>query len=129
MMIHELNHVALHVIDVEASARFYAAALLLESLPRPAFDFPGAWFRLGRLQELHLIGDRNAAVQSHHRGTHIALAVDDLSEWDAHLDSVGVRRLPRKTRPDGVQQTFIIDLDGHWIELCQRPVDANHSHC
>jgi lactoylglutathione lyase len=119
MHIRELNHIALHVVDVETSKRFYASVLQLEPLPRPAFDFPGAWFRLGKSQELHLIGDRTLSVHSHHRGTHIALAVDDLDAWDAHLDSIRIERVPRRTRPDGVQQTFIIDPDGHWIELCQ----------
>ena len=127
MLIRELNHVALHVCDVQASAAFYAAALQLPPLPRPAFDFPGAWFRLGRTQELHLIGDRNGEVQSHHRGTHIALEVDDLDAWDKHLDSLAVHRTPRKTRPDGAQQTFIVDPDGHWVELCQLTTDA-HTH-
>jgi len=124
MHICEINHAALHVSDVAASSRFYAVALRLEPLPRPAFDFPGAWFRLGTAQQLHLIGDRSEAVQSHHRGTHIALAVDDLAAWDSHLDANGVHRMPRKTRPDGVQQTFIIDPDGHWIELCQTSSDT-----
>jgi lactoylglutathione lyase len=119
MNIRELNHIALHVADVDVSSQFYATTLMLEQLPRPAFDFPGQWFRLGATQELHLIGDRSEDVRSHHRGTHIALAVDDLDAWDAHLDKHGVTRVPRKTRPDGVQQTFIIDPDGHWIELCQ----------
>ncbi len=121
MLIRELNHIALHVVDVDASSQFYTKTLLLEKLPRPAFDFPGAWFRLGTTQELHLIGDRDAAVHSHHRGTHIALAVDDLDAWDAHLSSIGADRLPRRTRPDGAQQTFIVDPDGHWVELCQVP--------
>jgi lactoylglutathione lyase len=119
MLIRELNHIALHVADVAASVAFYKATLLLEPLPRPAFDFPGAWFRLGKTQELHLIGDRHEAVRSHHRGTHIALEVDNLDAWDEHLDLIGVQRLPRRTRPDGAQQTFIIDPDGHWVELCQ----------
>ena len=94
MQIRELNHVAFHVADVEASSRFYASVLMLTSLPRPAFDFPGAWFRLGISQELHLIGDRNEAVRSHHRGTHIALAVDNLDAWDAHLDTLAVPSSP-----------------------------------
>ena len=119
MHIRELNHIAFHVSDVEASSRFYATVLLLAPLPRPAFDFPGAWFRLGSSQELHLIGDRSEAVRSHHRGTHVALEVDDLDAWDAHFDKLGAQRMPRRTRPDGVQQTFIIDPDGHWVELCQ----------
>jgi lactoylglutathione lyase len=127
MLIRELNHIAFHVADVEASIRFYRTALQLEPLPRPAFDFPGAWFRLGKSQELHLIGDREEAVRSHHRGTHVAFEVDDLDAWDAHLDSQNVKRMPRRTRPDGAQQTFIIDPDGHWVELCQ--IDGATTNC
>ncbi|MGV3485478.1 MAG: VOC family protein [Planctomycetaceae bacterium] len=127
MLIRELNHVALHVADVAVSSHFYSTALQLPQLPRPAFDFPGAWFRLGQTQELHLIGDRNAAVQSHSRGTHIALEVDDLDAWDAHLDSLDVARMPRRTRPDNAQQTFLVDPDGHWIELCQLAAPRAHS--
>ena len=54
----QLNHVALHVADVDKSCAFYRDVLQLEPMPRPNFDFPGAWFRLGADQELHLIGDR-----------------------------------------------------------------------
>ena len=56
MKVLELNHVAIHVADVERSAAFYREVLRLEPLPRPAFDYPGAWFRLGARQELHLLG-------------------------------------------------------------------------
>ena len=117
----QLNHVALHVADVEASVAFYRDVLKLPPLDRPAFDFPGAWFLLGVDQELHLIGDRDAPVQSHHRGGHFALIVDDLDQWEAHLDLMAANRLARKTRPDGALQTFVQDPDGHWIELCVPP--------
>lgn len=113
-----LNHVALHVADVPRSIAFYQEVLRLPLMDRPAFDFAGAWFRVGTDQELHLIGDRDAAVHSHHRGTHLAIEVDDLDAWEAHLDAVGAERLPRKIRPDGAHQVFLIDPDGHWIELC-----------
>lgn len=117
MIIRELDHVALHVADVDVSRRFYREALLLEEMQRPAFDFPGAWFRLGPRHELHLIGDRSEPVQSGYRGTHVAVAVDDLDAWEKHLDQVGVNRMQRRTRPDGLLQTFLEDPDGHWIEL------------
>ncbi|MEM8668212.1 MAG: VOC family protein [Planctomycetota bacterium] len=117
----QLNHVALHVANVEASVTFYRDVLCLPTLERPAFDFPGAWFQLGVDQELHLIGDRELPVHSHHRGGHFALVVDDLDAWEAHLDSHGANRLERKTRPDGASQTFVKDPDGHWIELCILP--------
>jgi len=57
-------------------------------LPRPAFDFPGAWFRLGAVQELHLIGRRGpvAVTDGNH---HFALRVDDLAAWEKHLRAAG----------------------------------------
>ena len=121
MTIRELNHVAIHVGDVEKSCLFYRDVLRLEPVPRPAFTFPGAWFRLGVNQELHLIGDRLEPVVSHHRGNHFALRVDDLEAWERHLDSAGVERLPRKRRPDGAWQVFVGDPDGHVIELFTPP--------
>lgn len=117
MKVHQLNHVALHVADVDVSVAFYRDVLSLPVMDRPDFDFPGAWFRLGIDQELHLIGDRDQPVHSHHRGGHFALVVENLDQWETHLDQHGAQRLQRKTRPDGAEQTFVKDPDGHWVEL------------
>jgi len=121
MKILELNHVAIHVSDVEKSCEFYRSVLRLEPIPRPAFTFPGAWFRLGENQELHLIGDRTEPVFSHNRGNHFALQVDDLEVWERHFDSLKMEHLPRKRRPDGSSQLFLRDPDGHVIELFLPP--------
>ncbi len=118
MKVVELNHVALHVSDVARSVEFYRDAMGFPEMDRPAFDFPGAWFRIGTTQELHLIGDRVAPVDSHHRGGHFAIQVESLDDWEQHLDEHGAERLARKVRPDGALQTFVKDPDGNWIELC-----------
>jgi len=123
MNIQELNHVALHVKDVETSCKFYRDILQFEPIPRPAFTFPGAWFRLGVRQELHLIGDRAQPVHSHHRGTHFALKTDDLDAWENHFKKIGFTYMPRKQRPDGAWQVFLNDPDGHVIELSLIPWD------
>lgn len=117
----QLNHVALHVEDVERSCRFYEDVMLLERLPRPAFSFPGAWFRLGADQELHLIGDRHQPVYSHNRGNHFALLVDDIDAWQRHLAERSATFAPKKVRPDGAFQVFVTDPDGHFVELCTKP--------
>ncbi|MDH3583631.1 MAG: VOC family protein [Phycisphaerae bacterium] len=117
MQISELNHVALHVADVETSVAFYRDVMGLKQLPRPAFDFPGAWFALGT-QELHLIGGRNQAVHSHNRGTHFALQVRSIREAETQLQAAGAEYRPAKKRPDGAWQVFLADPDGHVIELC-----------
>lgn len=118
----QLNHVAIHVADVPTSSRFYQEVLLLEEIPRPAFDFPGAWFRLGIDQELHLIGGRTQPVASHNRGTHYALQVDDLDAWERYFREKRISTT-RKVRPDGVLQMYVSDPDGYVVELFQVPGD------
>ena len=117
MKIHELNHVAIYVADVERSCAFYRDVLRLEMMSRPAFDFPGAWFRLGMNQELHLIGRVLGAVPPVNTNNHFALRVDDIAAWEKHLQQAGAEFRPKKQRPDGAWQIFLRDPDGHFIEL------------
>ena len=120
MNITQLNHVAIHVRDLERSVDFYRLVLGLAPMERPAFEFPGAWFRLGLDQELHLIcrsGDDEVAAPPRER--HYALAVDDIEAAAADLRRAGVDFQPPKRRPDGAIQIFLRDPDGHVIELCQ----------
>jgi len=121
MTVHELNHVALYISDLKRSTDFYSIVLRLESIPRPAFNFPGAWFRLGKNQELHLIGNRGEGYPELNRNNHFALKVDDLDAWEQHLRDVHAEFAPRKPRPDGAWQVFLQDPDGHMIELFTPP--------
>ena len=122
MKTNQLNHVALHVEDVAKSCEFYEGLLQLEPIPRPAFKFPGAWFRLGADQELHLIGERpNPVVGAHSRGNHWAMTVDDIGQWEEYFQKKGVEYTPRRTRPDGAFQIYVHDPDGHCLELCTPP--------
>src|SRR5918995_1074881 len=54
IVIASLHHVAVVVTDLAAARGFYGGVLGLRELPRPAFDFAGAWYALGDRQ-LHLI--------------------------------------------------------------------------
>jgi len=118
--IHELNHVALHVSDLQASIQFYGQVLGLPQIKRPAFDFEGAWFALGS-QELHLISDPDLdpARRRHH---HFALLVDDAYAAKAELAARGVTGLEGPSpRPDGPMQLFFHDPDGYRIEMYHLP--------
>ncbi|MGH7214289.1 MAG: VOC family protein [Tepidisphaeraceae bacterium] len=124
--ISQLNHVALHVSDLDAAVRFYTDVLGLGPLPRPAFDFPGAWFRIAPAaagspaQELHLIGRK---PENNHppRERHFAMLIeDDALQVADELRGKGVNFTGPQRRPDGALQIFLRDPDGHLIELCTR---------
>lgn len=118
----DLNHIALHVSNLEESNKFYGELLGLEKIKRPDFDFPGEWYRLGSTQELHLIAGRNDEVNSSKRGNHFALGVKDMDLAESFLEERGVPFTPRQTRPDGAFQIYCEDPDGYWIEFCQNLV-------
>ena len=119
MKTEDLNHIALHVSNLESSKKFYGDLLGLEKIKRPNFDFPGEWYRLGNSQELHLIAGRIDKVNSSTRGNHFALGVKSMDDTEKFLKERGLNHTPRQTRPDGAYQIYCEDPDGYWIEFCQ----------
>jgi len=120
MKITQLNHVAIHVADLDRSVQFYRDILKLEPMHRPDFGFPGAWFRIGGppdFQELHLIG-RQVEKLTPPRERHFAFMIDDSQAWADALRNQGISFTGPKARPDGALQIFLRDPDDHVIELC-----------
>src|SRR6185295_1123345 len=85
----QLDHVALHVRDLEASVRFFRDVLALPLIPRPAFPFAGAWFGIGETQQLHLIAAHGDDLDSAADSIHFALRVEDLDQAAAYLAERG----------------------------------------
>jgi len=121
MKVAHLNHVAIHVADLERSRRFYSEVLSLEPMARPAFPFPGAWFRIGKDQELHLIAREAPADARPPSDRHFALLVESIADAEKRLRAHRVEFTGPKQRPDGAMQIFLRDPDGHVIELCTAP--------
>ncbi|WP_026463134.1 VOC family protein [Adhaeribacter aquaticus] len=119
MQILNLDHVALLVKNIAASCKFYEDVLTLKSIPRPAFDFPGAWFQIGATQQLHLIGRQEAQEFVPLRSNHFAMQVASIKEAEQHLLAKNATFTGPKTRPDGAWQIFIQDPDGHYVELTE----------
>lgn len=118
MEIVSLEHAALNVSDLEASKKFYGVGLGLKEVPRPDFDFAGAWYALGESQQLHLIEEKSLVPTSNRRNHHFALRVRDIEAVEAQLKANGIKiAMGPHVRPDLVAQIFVSDPDGYIIEL------------
>ena len=118
LLVLELNHVALHVNDLDTSIEFYKNKLNFPTIARPDFDFRGAWFALGN-QQLHLIEGHKVPADSHSRGNHFAVRVKSIKEAEKFLANQAVYYNGPKRRPDGAFQIFVVDPDGYHIEFCE----------
>jgi len=119
LIIQRLDHAAIPVTDLARSVAFYRDVLLLTEMDRPDFGFPGAWFRLGDDQELHLIARGNWLGGESPKERHLSLRVEDIESAREHLARAGWPFDLPKRRPDDAWQIFLDDPDGHTIELCQ----------
>ncbi len=123
--VRSIDHVTLVVSDLEQSREFYASLLGMAEKPRPDFGFPGLWFEAGNTQ-IHLNVESTEAgtagltynAEKITRALHVAFQVDDAHAAADQLRSSGVEIIagPRN-RPDGAVQLYILDPDGHQIEI------------
>jgi catechol 2,3-dioxygenase-like lactoylglutathione lyase family enzyme len=116
-----INHVVLHVADVERSKRFYIEVLGFEDRGVSAgLSMKASFLRCGS-QGLDLFevssGDAHGGEEMNHMALCVATA--DLDEIVAELSKIGVEtseRTPRNT-------VFISDPDGHRIEMLPLSAD------
>jgi lactoylglutathione lyase len=112
-----INHVSIHVDDLEESVRFYVEMFGMERLPSPNFDMPVEWLRLGD-QQLHLFRRDTPAPQFHH----LAFDVDDFEAVYQKAQELGIvdrRTLAPDVRelPDGSVQMYLRDPAGNLVEI------------
>jgi glyoxylase I family protein len=121
-MFEGLHHIAIAVTDIGRAKRFYSGVLGLEELDtRPAFGFPGVWYRVGS-EQLHLIVHDQAKTL---RGTqsidskdgHFAFRVTDANEVRSKLEAGGWSFDDRPNSITGWHQLFATDPDGNVIEF------------
>jgi glyoxylase I family protein len=125
--IETLHHVSLSVTDLARARHFYGNVLGLKEIPRPPFEFPGAWYQVGDRQ-LHLIVHPGTHTL---RGTttidsregHYGIRVRSYRQTLEHLEAQGIsyRDKPRNLTP--WPQIYVTDPDGNVIELNAERVD------
>ena len=123
MFTFSFNHVAISVKDVDRSAAFYMKVLKLQEIENTASKSKTRWFSLGEGKQLHLIPRPNAEIKTN-KAVHFALAIEDITTFIAHLNSLNIEYTdwlgtPSKDyiRNDGIQQFYFQDPDGYWIEV------------
>ena len=112
-----INHVSVHAVDIEASARFYEEVFGMERIPTARFRSPVLWLRCGD-QQLHLFLRPGEAPPFHH----LALDVDDFEavylkakesgSLDAETHGAAIRE-----HPSGWVQMYIRDPAGNLVEI------------
>lgn len=111
----DYHHIALVVRDLKKCIRFYGRVLGLQSIERPAFDFPGHWYQVGKATQLHLMVF-DETIEKTMR--HIAIEVEDFGATIQTLKDEGIEIIegPGK-RMDGSDYLFCNDPDGNLIEI------------
>ena len=117
------DHHALAVKNIENSVNFYSQILQLNSINTPVDNPQIKWFSLGENLQLHLIQIDGLDIKTH-KANHFSVHVENIPSFVDFLvhkdidywDWVG-NKGQIALRPDGVQQVYIQDPDGYWIEI------------
>ena len=116
----QLNHVAIHVADVEKSVAFYRDVLGLVRIERPDFNFPGAWLYSDGRAIVHLVDlSPSSEPQKPDSGVvhHVAFISRGFRAMKERLRGKGVSFDSREVPGGDVWQIFIRDPNGVMIEL------------
>jgi len=101
----DFHHMAIVVSDLERCKRFYGEILGLETIERPAFNFPGHWYRVGESRQLHLMVMDEKIPETMR---HFAMEVENFQKTIEHLTTHGVAIVdgPGKAKFDGDRKPY-----------------------
>jgi len=122
LQVNGINHVVLHVTDLERSRKFYTEVLGFEDRNFSTGRNRGASFLRGGSQGLDLFEVSGGDVYGGKEMNHMALSVeaDDVEAVSAALEAVGIDTSEKTPR----NSLFISDPDGHRIEILPRSAYA-----
>ena len=130
MQVQAVHHVAIATRDLEQSLAFYSGVLGLMPAPRPNFPVEGAWLDMGTTQ-VHLVVHPGATFRASgeidNNDCYFALRVGDFDAALNHLvqhgysedapEGSGKRLLLKRHGPAGFPQVYVLDPDGHVVEI------------
>jgi catechol 2,3-dioxygenase-like lactoylglutathione lyase family enzyme len=110
-----LLHATFLVADLNRARIFYESVLgLVPDGKRPEMNFPGVWYNVGILQQIHLMQLPNPATSPQRpayggRDRHIALSVNNLNALMQKFDSATI--------------SYTISMSGRPALFCRDPDD------
>ena len=117
-----MNHLALHVTNLQTSTAFYTGIIGLDTIPEPFHDGKHIWLSMGGNTQLHLIAEGTTSLLG--KQNHICFSVTSVDEFITRLQQSNIPFEDLKgatgaitTRPDGVKQIYFQDPDGRWVEV------------
>jgi lactoylglutathione lyase len=117
------SHQTIFVTDLDRAANFYEKVMELKRIPEPFHDGKHVWFRISGHGQLHVVSGAKEDIP-HDINIHLAFSVPDMAVFTKHLDENNIKygnwaqndKTPQ-LRPDKVQQVYLQDPDGYWIEV------------
>lgn len=124
-----LDHSTLIVNDLKQTGDFYAKIIGLKEIDHPTKDPNFRWFAIEGNSQLHLIY-KDTVVMKKHKSSHICLSTQKLDLFIKNLEDKAIpyedwpgTKNAITLRADGVQQIYLTDPEGYWIEIN----DAKHN--
>ncbi len=118
-----IDHYAINVTDLQRSVDYYQSIFGIKEIYNGTQLDHIKWFRLGDQQELHIISVEELNLQIP-KGVHLALTTANLSIFINHLNALDIpyydwpgKKGAVSIRPDTIEQIYIQDPDGYWIEI------------
>lgn len=118
-----INHIAVYVVNLDASTAFYRDIIGLDTIPEPFHDGRHTWFLIGPKTHLHIISGA-AEKTPKDKNSHLCFTVPSVPEFAEKLRKNGIafeswtgEKNTWTNRVDGVKQIYFQDPDGFWIEI------------
>ena len=117
------NHLTVYVTDLARASEFYKTVMMLDTIPEPFHDNRHTWFKITEHGQLHVVSGAKEDV-THDVNIHLAFSVPSLPDFIKHLEKLGVKygnfageANKIAVRPDKIEQIYLQDPDGYWIEV------------
>jgi len=118
-----LNHNAIFVKDLKASAFFYEKIIGLDTVPEPFHDGKHVWLSVAPGVTLHII-EGAKEKKEYFVNQHTCFSVNSVEAFTEILKKNNIvwqdvrgEKMKLTTRIDGVKQLWMQDPDGYWIEI------------